>query len=97
VPPAQLHIAATATAIPSAVLGTNPAVLRRVGCVWGSGLARGPLGAPGERQDEERGYLPAHLFPPHRPTRWACAAPPTGPIRRPICCRRHTGSSSIPP
>src|SRR5271156_1198926 len=37
--PRQLH---AAIAIPSAVLGPNPVALRRIGRVWGSGLARGP-------------------------------------------------------
>jgi hypothetical protein len=48
--PRQLHTAATtAAAIPTAVFGPDPVVIRRMSCVWGSGLARGPLGAPGER------------------------------------------------
>jgi hypothetical protein len=62
---ASLHTAATATTIPAAVLGPDPAVLCRMGRVWGSGLARGPLGAPGEcQQKEEHGeaFVPAHHF-----------------------------------
>jgi hypothetical protein len=65
--PRQLHTAATAAPIPAAVLGPNLVVPRRIGRIWGSGLAHGPLGAPGERQDdEERGKLPmqVHPFPP---------------------------------
>jgi hypothetical protein len=38
-----------APAIASAVLKPCPVVLGRMGRVCGSGLARGPLGAPGER------------------------------------------------
>jgi hypothetical protein len=49
IPRHQLHTAAT---VPAAVLGPNPVVIRRIGRVWGSGLARGPLGAPGEHQHD---------------------------------------------
>jgi hypothetical protein len=70
----QLHTSASAAPISAAVLGPNLVVRRRIGRVWGSGLAHGPLGAPGERQDdEERGKpsLPVHPFSPRRPIRRA--------------------------
>jgi hypothetical protein len=52
----QLHTGPTAAPIPAAVLGPNVVVPWRIGRVWGSGLAHGPLGAPGKRQDDkERG------------------------------------------
>jgi hypothetical protein len=55
----RLHTPSTAAAIPTAVLGHVPVVPRRMGRVWGFGLARGSLGARGERQcDEERGKPP---------------------------------------
>ena len=48
----RLHTAPAA----DAVLGRVPVVIRWIGRVLGSGLARSPLGAPGERQyDKERG------------------------------------------
>jgi len=50
--PRKLH---TAAAIPSAVLRPNPAVLGRKGRVGRSGLAHGPLDAPGERQHDKDG------------------------------------------
>ena len=59
--------AASATTVSSAVLRHVPGILRWMGRVWRSRLARGPLGAPGEGQDdEERGKLPmqVHPFPP---------------------------------
>ena len=42
-------------------------ILQRVGRVWGSGLARGRLGGPSERQDDEqrdKPSLPVHRFLP---------------------------------
>jgi hypothetical protein len=43
----QLHTPATATPVPAAVLWLDPVIFRRKGHVWGSRLARGPLGASG--------------------------------------------------
>ena len=83
----QLHTSASAAPISAAVLGPNLVVPRRIGRVWGSGLAHGPLGAPGERQyDEECGKpsLPVHPFPPRRPIRRARGAPRIGSISQPI-------------
>ena len=68
--PRQLHTATTAATIPAAVLRPNPVVLRRIGRVLGSELARDPLGTPGERQhDRERGKpsRPVHRLPPMHP------------------------------
>jgi len=62
--PCLLHLTA---ASPAAVTTPVAHILQRVGCVWGSGLARGRLGAPSERQDDEqRGKpsLPVHQFLP---------------------------------
>jgi hypothetical protein len=65
---------ASATAVPSTVLGHAPGILRWMGRVWRSRLARDPLGAPGERQDdEERGRLPP---PVHRLLRSALYSEP---------------------
>jgi hypothetical protein len=60
--PCQLHTAATAAAIPAAVLGRVHIVLQRMGRVWGLALAGSPLCAFGERQhDEERGEPSAQV------------------------------------
>ena len=45
-----LHTAATtAPAVPTAVLGSDPVVIRRIGRIWSSGLTRDPCGAPARR------------------------------------------------
>jgi hypothetical protein len=53
------------TSAPATTVVHVPVVLRRIGRIWSSGLARGPLGAAGERQHhKERGKpsLPLHHF-----------------------------------
>ena len=67
----QLHTATTTTAaIPSAVLGHVPIVLRWMRWVWGLGLAAYLLGARDEQEhEEERGNssMPVHPLLPNCP------------------------------
>src|SRR5215469_17795444 len=60
-------------AIPATVLGPSPVFHPRIGPVWGSSVARDPLGSPEEGQgDQERGKASPRE---HRPSEV--------PIRRP--------------
>jgi hypothetical protein len=63
--PHPLHTAPTTATISAAVLRYAAVVRRLMRRIRGSGLTGGPLGAPGERQeDEERGKLslPVHHY-----------------------------------
>jgi hypothetical protein len=45
----------------SSAANSTSAEGRRIGCVWGSGLADDPSGAPRERQDDEHCSKPSPL------------------------------------
>jgi hypothetical protein len=59
-------------------------IVLRIGRVWGCGLARDPLGAPGERKDDEehgKPCMPVYSLSLGRPIRRAYAVLPIGSIR----------------
>ena len=64
----QLHTAATAAAIPAAVLRPNLIVLRRIGRVWRSGATHSAFDAPGERHEDKEGANPPPTM--RQPPRW---------------------------